>query len=47
MYINDINILYYTIIAIIGGIVGQIVDYCNYVFLYVICLSGREQADCL
>lgn len=33
MYINDINILYYTIIAIVGGFVGQVVDYCNYVFL--------------
>lgn len=33
MYINDVNILYYTLIAILGGFVGQFVDYCNKVFL--------------
>lgn len=33
MYINDIHILYYTLVAILGGIVGQFVDYCNKVFL--------------
>ena len=33
MYINDVNILYYTLIAILGGLVGQFVDYCNKVFL--------------
>lgn len=33
MYINDIHILYYTLIAILGGVVGQFVDYCNKVFL--------------
>lgn len=29
MYINDINILYYLIVGIIGLIVGQFVDWCN------------------
>lgn len=33
MYINDINILYYTLIAIAGGFIGQFVDYCNKIFL--------------
>ncbi len=33
MYINDIHILYYTLIAILGGFVGQFVDYCNRIFL--------------
>ena len=33
MYINDIHILYYTLIAILGGIIGQFVDYLNKVFL--------------
>ena len=33
MYINDTSILYYTLVAIIGGFVGQFIDYCNFVFL--------------
>ena len=33
MYFNDIHILYYVLIAIVGGIIGQIVDYCNKCFL--------------
>lgn len=33
MYINDIHILYYVLVAIIGGIAGQFVDYCNKAFL--------------
>lgn len=33
MYINDIHILYYTLIAILGGLIGQFIDYCNKVFL--------------
>ena len=33
MYINDVNILYYTLIGILGCFVGQFVDYCNKVFL--------------
>lgn len=33
MYINDIHILYYTLFAILGGIIGQFVDYCNKIFL--------------
>lgn len=33
MYINDIHILYYTLAIILGGLVGQFVDYCNKVFL--------------
>lgn len=33
MYINDIHILYYVLIAIVGGITGQFVDYCNKTFL--------------
>lgn len=33
MYFNDVHILYYVLVAIIGGIVGQFVDYCNRCFL--------------
>ncbi len=33
MYINDINILLYVLLAFIGGFVGQFVDYLNFVFL--------------
>lgn len=33
MYFNDIHILYYVAFAIIGGIVGQFIDYCNRCFL--------------
>lgn len=33
MYINDINIIYYTLIAICGGFIGQFINYCNFVFL--------------
>ena len=29
MYINDINILYYLGIGIIGLLVGQFIDWCN------------------
>lgn len=29
MYINDINILYYVLVGIIGLVVGQFVDWCN------------------
>ena len=33
MYFNDVHILYYVAIAIIGGIIGQFIDYCNKCFL--------------
>lgn len=33
MYFNDIHILYYVAFAIIGGFIGQFVDYCNRCFL--------------
>ena len=33
MYFNDIHILYYVAFAIIGGFIGQVVDYCNRCFL--------------
>lgn len=33
MYFNDVHILYYVILAMLGGIVGQIVDYCSRCFL--------------
>lgn len=33
MYFNDVHILYYTLFAIIGGIIGQFVDYCSRCFL--------------
>ena len=29
MYINDINIMYYVLVGVIGLIVGQFVDWCN------------------
>ncbi len=33
MYFNDVHIMYYVAFAIVGGIIGQIVDYCNRCFL--------------
>ncbi len=33
MYFNDVHILYYVLFAIVGGIVGQFIDYCNRCFL--------------
>ncbi len=33
MYFNDVHIMYYAVFAIIGGIIGQFVDYCNKCFL--------------
>ena len=33
MYFNDVHILYYVLFAIIGGIIGQFVDYCNKCFI--------------
>lgn len=33
MYFNDVHILFYVGIAIIGGIIGQIIDYCNKCFI--------------
>lgn len=33
MYINDVNIIYYVLIGIIGVVVGVFVDYCNKMFL--------------
>ncbi len=33
MYFNDIHILYYVLIALVGGIIGQFIDYCNKCFI--------------
>lgn len=33
MYFNDVHILYYVALAIIGGVIGQFIDYCNRCFL--------------
>ena len=33
MYFNDVHIIYYAIFAIIGGIIGQLVDYSNKCFI--------------
>ena len=33
MYINDVNIIVYAIMSVLGGFVGQVLDYCNRVFL--------------
>ena len=33
MYFNDVHILYYVLIAIVGGIVGQFTDYCSRCFI--------------
>ena len=33
MYFNDVHILYYVILAIFGGFIGQFVDYCSRCFL--------------
>lgn len=33
MYFNDVHILYYVAFAILGGVIGQFVDYCNRCFI--------------
>lgn len=33
MYINDVNILYYVLLGIVGTLVGGFIDYCNKMFL--------------
>ena len=33
MYFNDVHIMYYVAFSIIGGFIGQFVDYCNRCFL--------------
>lgn len=33
MYFNDIHILIYVLFAIVGGVIGQFIDYCNRCFL--------------
>lgn len=33
MYINNIHIMYYCLVTVIGGIAGQFIDYCNKIFL--------------
>lgn len=33
MYFNDVHIMIYFIFAIIGGIIGQFIDYCNKCFI--------------
>ena len=33
MYINDVSILYYVIVGIVGTAVGWFIDYCNKIFL--------------
>ena len=33
MYFNDVHVLYYLAALIIGGFIGQFIDYCNYCFL--------------
>ena len=33
MYINDVSILYYVIVGILGIVVGWFIDYCNKIFL--------------
>ena len=33
MYFNDLHILYYVIAALVGGLVGQIMDYCSRCFI--------------
>ena len=33
MYFNDVHILYFVLFALIGGLIGQFIDYCNKCFL--------------
>ena len=33
MYINDVSILYYVIVGILGTVIGWFIDYCNKIFL--------------
>ena len=36
VYINDVHILWYVLIAFLGGAIGQFVDYMNVAFLTVL-----------
>lgn len=42
MYFNDVHILYYVLFAIVGGIVGQFIDYCNRCFLKEQIIFSKE-----
>lgn len=33
MYFNDVHILFYVLFAIVGGVIGQFVDYCSKCFI--------------
>ena len=45
MYFNDVHILNYVLLAIIGVIVGQFVDYCNRCFLKEQKIFSRESFE--
>ena len=36
MYINDVNIIWYTAMALLGIVVAQFIDYCNNVFFKIL-----------
>jgi prepilin signal peptidase PulO-like enzyme (type II secretory pathway) len=33
MYFNDVHIMYYVLIVLIGGLIGQLMDYCSKCFI--------------
>lgn len=45
MYFNDVHILIYVVFAIIGGIVGQFIDYCNRCFLKEQKIFSKESFE--
>lgn len=42
VYINDVHILFYVLIAFIGGAIGQLIDYANVAFLNERKITSKE-----
>lgn len=42
MYLNDTHILIYLVVAIIGGLLGQVIDYLNKTFLEEVKILSKE-----
>lgn len=45
MYFNDVHILVYVVIAIVGGFIGQFIDYCNRCFLKEQKIFSKESFE--
>lgn len=45
MYFNDVHILVYVVVAILGGFIGQFIDYCNRCFLKEQKIFSKESFE--